>query len=210
MGVRESDSGSSIAVRFGVAPADLPGADEGGSARVGMWIFLATDAMGFGGMLVAYGVLRARASTWPDSMQRLSIPLAAGMTLALLTSSLTALMALAAARAGRARVARGWLAASVAGGLVFLAGQAAEYRNLLIGSSRMDLTTDLFASTFYAVTGFHGLHVLAGVAVLIAVAARGRRAILRASTIEVAVLFWHFVDFAWVPIFTFVYLLPVR
>jgi cytochrome c oxidase subunit 3 len=181
-----------------------------GAGKVGMWIFLATDAMGFGGMWIAYGVLRARAISWPDPAQRLAIPLAAAMTLVLLTSSFTVLLALAAARVGRAAAARGWLALSALCGAGFLAGQALEYHHLLNGTPRMDLTSDLFASTFYAITGFHGLHVVVGAALLIGLAARGRRAPLRPSTIEVAALFWHFVDAAWVPIFTFVYLLPAR
>ena len=74
----------------------------------------------------------------------------------------------------------------------------------------MGLTTDLFASTFYAVTGFHALHVVAGVAIWAATLARGGGTAPPAGRIEGAALYWHFVDVAWVPIFTFLYLLPVR
>ena len=95
-------------------------------------------------------------------------------------------------------------------GAGFLAGQTAEYQHLLRGAPRMTLTSDLFASTFYALTGFHGLHVVVGLTLLVAVAVRGRRMPLRPSALEVVALFWHFVDFAWVPIFTFIYLLPAR
>jgi cytochrome c oxidase subunit 3 len=95
-------------------------------------------------------------------------------------------------------------------GAGFLAGQGIEYRRLLQETPRMGLSSDLYASTFYAITGFHGLHVLAGSLILLGLAARGRRAPLRPSTLEVAALFWHFVDFAWVPIFTFIYLMPAR
>ena len=71
----------------------------------------------------------------------------------------------------------------------------------------LGLASEKFASTFYALTGFHGLHVVAGVIVLGALLAR-RRA--QARALEVAALYWHFVDLAWAPIFTFVYLLPAR
>ena len=210
MGASASESAGSLLGKLRVPAGEPRDAAANGAGKVGMWIFLATDAMGFAGMWAAYGVLRARALTWPDPADRLAIPLAAAMTLALLTSSLTVLLALAAARVGRASAARGWLALSVLCGLGFLGGQAVEYRRLLQGTPRMGLTTDLYASTFYAITGFHGLHVLVGLLILLGVAARGRRAPLWPSTLEVAALFWHFVDFAWVPIFTFLYLVPAR
>jgi heme/copper-type cytochrome/quinol oxidase subunit 3 len=195
------------------AAANGAGVGEGageGAGKIGMWIFLATDAMGFGALLVAYAVLRARADAWPDPIERLSIPLAAAMTLTLLTSSLTVLFALTAARQGRGGLARRWLAATIVGALAFLAGQAFEYHHLLAGGRPMALTSDLFASTFYVVTGFHGLHVIAGVVVLASVLGRGGPGAPPPAAVEVASLFWHFVDLAWVAIFTFVYLLPVR
>jgi heme/copper-type cytochrome/quinol oxidase subunit 3 len=210
MSASASNSSGSLLGKIGVAAAGPRDSAGSGAGKVGIWIFLATDAMGFGGMWAAYGVLRARAVAWPDPSERLAVPLASAMTLALLTSSLTVLLALGAARVGRAAAARGWLALSVLFGGGFLAGQALEYRRLLQEAPSMGLSSDLYASTFYAITGFHGLHVLVGLLILLGLAARGRRAPLRPSTLEVAALFWHFVDFAWVPIFTFIYLLPAR
>jgi heme/copper-type cytochrome/quinol oxidase subunit 3 len=177
-----------------------------GTGKVGMWMFLATDAMGFGAMFIAYAVLRVRAETWPDPYQRLSIAQAAAMTFALAASSLTMSLAVLAARAERPRARAGWLAATVALGLAFAAGQALEWTHLLSGPQPMGLTADAFASTFYALTGFHGAHVVAGLACLVALLAARARA--TAGTLEVVALFWHFVDFAWVAIFCFVYLLP--
>jgi cytochrome c oxidase subunit 3 len=191
-------------------PAVFGGATGG---KIGMWVFLVTDGMGFGAMLAAYAVLRARAAAWPDPYERLAIPLAGGMTLLLIASSLTVLLALASARAGKRGGAAGWLAVTVACGLAFLGGQAYEYHHLLTAASRMGLTTNAFASTFYVVTGFHGAHVLAGVIYLAVLFGRqlGRRkGAVDPNVIQVAALFWHFVDLAWVPIFTFVYLLPAR
>jgi len=189
--------------------ADAGAASEsghgGGSvSATGMWTFLATDAMGFGGLLAAYGVLRARAAAgaWPDPRSRLALAPAAAMTFALLTSSLTMTLAM---RAPGTRERRRWLLATLALGVAFLVGAAMEYGHLLGGAS-MGLASDLFASTFYVITGFHGLHVLAGV-VGIGFMLRAKHG---AQAIETMGLYWHFVDVAWMPIFSVVYLWPVR
>jgi heme/copper-type cytochrome/quinol oxidase subunit 3 len=191
-------------------PVDPMAAAAPGAGKFGMWTFLVTDAMGFGALLLGYAVLRTRAQTWPNPMERLSIPLAAAMTFTLLTSSLTVMLAVAAMRKGSRGRASVWLAVTVFLGLLFVAGQGYEYRQLLTGPQHLGLSTDLFASTFYTITGFHGLHVLAGViylgALLMLTLGAARKT--SATHLEVAALFWHFVDFAWVAIFTFVYLLP--
>jgi len=189
--------------------ADAGAASEsghgGGSvSATGMWTFLATDALGFGGLLAAYGVLRARAAAgaWPDPRSRLALAPAAAMTFALLTSSLTMTLAM---RAPGTRERRRWLLATLALGVAFLVGAAMEYGHLLGGAS-MGLASDLFASTFYVITGFHGLHVLAGV-VGIGFMLRAKHG---AQAIETMGLYWHFVDVAWMPIFSVIYLWPVR
>jgi cytochrome c oxidase subunit 3 len=177
----------------------------GGSvSATGMWTFLAADAMGFGGLLAAYGVLRARAAAgaWPDPRSRLALVPAAAMTFALLASSLTMTLAM---RASGIRERRRWLLATLALGVAFLAGAAMEYGHLLGGAS-MGLASDLFASTFYVVTGFHGLHVLAGV-VGIGFMLRAKHGV---QAVETMGLYWHFVDVAWMPIFSVIYLWPVR
>ncbi|HLK91024.1 MAG TPA: heme-copper oxidase subunit III [Polyangia bacterium] len=177
-----------------------------GPSRVGatgMWAFLATDAMGFGGLFIAYGVLRVRAASWPDPRAHLSLTLAAAMTFALLASAFTMTQATRAA-AARARLA--WLGATVGLGLAFLYGEIAEYRHLAAAAPMRLRGGDLYAGTFYALTGYHGLHVAAGVVCLLALA----RGSARPRSLEVAALYWQFVDLAWMPIFTFVYLLPAR
>ncbi len=136
-----------------------PSAGAVGVGATGMWTFLATDAMGFAGLLIAYGILRVRADVWPDPRSRLALAPAAAVTFALLLSSLTMTLA---TRAPSVRARRGWLVATLALGVAFLAGAAIEYAHLLSAASPMGLTSDLFASTFYVVTGFHALHVLAG------------------------------------------------
>ena len=188
--------------------ADVQSAPARGGGTVGatgMWTFLATDAVGFAGLLVAYGVLRVRAAvgSWPDPRGRLALEPAAAMTFALLASSLTMTLA---ARATASGARRGWLAATFALGLAFLAGSAFEYSHLLGGSTPMGLTTDLFASTFYVITGFHALHVLAGLFGM----AFMFRAKVTAQATETFGLYWHFVDAMWMPIFSFIYLWPTR
>jgi heme/copper-type cytochrome/quinol oxidase subunit 3 len=170
-----------------------------------MWIFLATDAMGFGGLLMAYALLRVHADQWPDPQERLAVLQAAVMTGLLVTSSFTMTMAVRAARAGRGGARALWHAATIILGAAFLAGQALEYLHLADGPHGIGLSADTFASTFYAITGYHGLHVIAGLAILLGLLLAPRP---RTRSLEVAAIFWHFVDLAWIPIFSFIYLLP--
>ncbi|HEX3902848.1 MAG TPA: heme-copper oxidase subunit III [Polyangia bacterium] len=183
-----------------VAPA-AHGASRLGVA--GMWTFLAIDAMGFGGFFIAYGVLRVRADAWPDPRAHLGLGLAAAMTFALLASAFTMTQA---ARAVERRTRVVWLAVTIGLGLAFLWGEIAEYRRLWTAADPVRLGGDLYAATFYALTGYHGLHVAAGVICLIAVALSGARQ----RSLEVVALYWQFVDLAWMPIFTFLYLMPAR
>ena len=184
----------------------LPAPTVHGPHRVGvagMWTFLATDAMGFAGLFVAYGVLRVRADGWPAPRAHLGLELAALMTFGLLASAFTMTQA---TRATVARARLGWLLATAGLGLAFLGAEIAEYRRLWTAADAVRIDTGLYGGTFYAVTGYHGLHVAAGVICLLAVALRGARP----RTLEVVALYWHFVDLAWMPIFTFLYLMPTR
>ncbi|HSY41739.1 MAG TPA: heme-copper oxidase subunit III [Polyangia bacterium] len=184
----------------------LPAPAVHGPHRVGvagMWTFLATDAMGFAGLFVAYSVLRVRADVWPDPRAHLGLELAAVMTFGLLASAFTMTQA---TRATVARARLGWLFVTAALGLAFLGAELAEYRRLWTAADPVRIGTGLYGGTFYALTGYHGLHVAAGVVCLLAVALRGARP----RTLEVVALYWHFVDLAWMPIFTFLYLMPTR
>ncbi len=138
----------------------------------GMWTFLATDAMGFAGLFVAYGVLRVRADAWPDPRAHLGLGLAAAMTFGLLASAFTMTLA---ARATAARARLGWLVATAGLGLAFLGAEIAEYRRLWTAADPVRIGSGLYGGTFYALTGYHGLHVAAGVLCLLAVALRGAR-----------------------------------
>jgi heme/copper-type cytochrome/quinol oxidase subunit 3 len=175
----------------------------GRTGLTGIWTFLATDAMGFGALFIAYGILRVRADVWPDPRSRLALAPAAAMTFALLASSLTMTLA---TRAGSASARRAWLDTTLMLGVAFLAGGAVEYHQLLSGAGPMGLGSDLFASTFYLLTGFHALHVLAGVIAL----GFMLRTKVSAQTVDTMGIYWHFVDAAWMPIFSIIYLWPAR
>jgi cytochrome c oxidase subunit III len=176
--------------------------------KVGMWVFLLTDAMSFSGFLLGYGILRGQAHNWPNPAERLGIPSTAVMTFALICSSVSMVLALDAAKQrDRKRTIR-WLAATIGGGLFFLLGQVREYTNLI--HEGHVFSQDQFMSTFYSITGFHGAHVFTGVTYLTVIlirTIRGHYTNGDYNAIEVCGLFWHFVDLVWILVFTFVYLI---
>jgi heme/copper-type cytochrome/quinol oxidase subunit 3 len=180
--------------------------------KLGMWVFLVSDAFSFGGMLIAEGILRAGATTWrqPDE-PALGVAFTAGLTFVLICTSFTNVLAWAAAAEGRRRAAAVLLAVTAAGGLVFVLGQYQEWfglwapglvhEGLVFGRSAR-------ASTFYVITGYHGLHVIVGVVYILAVLAGWLRGTMTARHVEILGLYWCFVDFVWVFVFSFVYLMP--
>jgi len=187
------------------------GAKVSSSGKLGMWIFLLTDAMSFGGLLLGYAILRSGSHDWPDPSQRLGIPFTAGMTFILICSSVTMVMALAAAQEKNKKGLLLWLGLTILGGVMFLCGQAKEYTSLI--SEGAGITVDNMWATFFIPTGFHGLHVFTGVTYLSVIwvqSARGKYTDgpnASANNIEIAGLFWHFVDLVWILVFTFIYLI---
>jgi heme/copper-type cytochrome/quinol oxidase subunit 3 len=181
------------------------------NGKVGMWIFLLTDAMSFGGLLLAYAILRAGSHDWPDPSKRLGIPFTAAMTFDLICSSVTMVLALAAAQEKNKKGLLFWLGLTILGGLLFLGGQAKEYTSLI--SEGAGISVDLMWSTFFIPTSFHGLHVFTGVTYLTVIwfhALRGKYTDgpnASANHVEIAGLFWHFVDLVWILVFTFIYLI---
>jgi heme/copper-type cytochrome/quinol oxidase subunit 3 len=182
------------------------------SGKVGMWIFLLTDAMSFGGLLLGYAILRSGSHNWPDPSTRLGIPFTAGMTFILICSSVTMVLALAGAQEKNKKAAVFWLGMTILGGLMFLCGQAKEYTEL-IHEKGAGITVDNMWATFFIPTGFHGLHVFSGVTYLTVIwiqTIRGKYTDgpnASANHIEIAGLFWHFVDLVWILVFTFIYLI---
>jgi cytochrome c oxidase subunit 3 len=176
--------------------------------KLGMWNFLAADAMSFGGLLAAYGALRYGDPNWPLPSSILGIGLTAGMTFLLVCSSVTMVEALAGFRAGNQAKLRGFLALTILGGVLFLSCQAYEWTHLI--EHGQSIQRDNFGATFFILTGFHGMHVFSGVCYLSIILTRamlGKYHDHNNNEIEIAALYWHFVDLIWILVFTFVYLI---
>jgi cytochrome c oxidase subunit 3 len=182
--------------------------------KIGMWLFLVTDAMSFSGFLIAYAVLRSTLQ-WPNPVKALGgVGLSGFMTFLLICSSVSMVLTIDACKQKNRKAMLNWLLVTIIGGASFLGIQAYEYSHL-IGHMGMSFNsyahgTSLFASTFFSITGFHGLHVLSGVIYLITMyvlAYRGDFDNGDYNMLEIAGLFWHFVDLVWILVFTFVYLL---
>jgi len=181
------------------------------SGKIGMWIFLLSDGFSFAGLLLAYGILRGGARVWRhEGEPQLGIHFTAGLTFLLICSSLSMVLAVTAAHEGRRRAVMGWLGLTALGGGLFLAGQAHEYFGLVgqgLVQQGLVLGRSAYASTFYVITSFHGLHVLTGTLYILVVLGRTAADRADANEVEILGLFWHFVDLVWILVFTFVYLL---
>ncbi len=198
-----------VAAHGGAEPAETPLTPESWG-KLGMWLFLAGDAMSFGGLIVGYGILRHASKTWPVPAQVLGINLTAFMTFLLIVSSVWMVLALAAIQEGNKARFNKYLGLTILGGAMFLGCQAYEWTHLLgqrLPELKIFFSTDLFATTFFILTGFHGMHVTGGVIYNTCVLAAVNRGRYQAKHVEIAGLYWHFVDLVWILIFTFVYLL---
>jgi cytochrome c oxidase subunit 3 len=184
-----------------------------------MWIFIVTDALLFSGLLCGYAFLRQSGATpWPDRTHIFSMPFIALMTFILITSSATMGSAVTAARLGDRKKALLNVCITIVGGLFFLSCQAYEWGHLihegarltgpLAGSELIEKgVNSQFTQAFFLLTGFHGSHVISGLVILIITAIRTSMGKTPAQGIEMAGLYWHFVDLVWVFIFTLFYLL---
>ena len=176
-----------------------------------MWIFIVTDALLFGGLLTGYAFLRhASAAPWPRQSDVFSIPFIALMTFILITSSMTMGTAVTAAKLGDHKKALMNLVFTIVGGLAFLGCQAYEWMELIHEGARLTSNpwgAPQFGQAFFLLTGFHGSHVFSGLVILIITAIRTSMKKTPAQGIEMAGLYWHFVDLVWVFIFTLFYLL---
>jgi heme/copper-type cytochrome/quinol oxidase subunit 3 len=201
---------SEAAVAHGIVePAETPLTPESWG-KLGMWLFLAGDAMSFGCLIVGYGILRYASKSWPVPSEVLGINLTAFMTFLLIVSSVWMVLSLSAIQKGDKRRFQKFLGLTILGGVLFLGCQAYEWNHLInhtLPEHNLSFSNHLFASTFFVLTGFHGLHVTGGVLYNTAVLAAVSRGRYVAKHVEIAGLYWHFVDLVWILIFTFVYLL---
>ena len=195
----------------GVEPAETPLTPDSWG-KLGMWIFLAGDAVGFGALLAAYGIMRATSADWPDPYHVLGINLTALMTFLLICSSVTMVKALEWLGKGDRRRAINFLLYTALGGTIFVSLQAYEWTHLIHRGLHINGNpwgASLFGTSFFIVTGFHGLHVTGGVIYLLAVlgSVARRPAAATYNMVEIVGLYWHFVDLVWIMVFTFMYLL---
>ena len=177
--------------------------------KLAMWAFLGSECLFFGMLIATYLAYRGRSVVGPHPHEILNIPVTTLSTFDLLMSSLLMVLALAAAQRGDRVQCRVWLAGTALFGLIFLGFQAYEFVTFV--HEGLTLQQNLFGSTFFVLTGLHGGHVTLGVIWLVSLLMldlRGRLGRSDAIKVEVAGLYWHFVDIVWIVIFTVVYLMP--
>jgi heme/copper-type cytochrome/quinol oxidase subunit 3 len=182
------------------------------SRKMLMWLFLASDCMLFGTLIATYMTYRNRSielQTPPYPNEVFDIPYTSVSAFVLLMSSLTMVLALAAIQRGDHRGLRIWIAATAVLGSIFVGGQYFEF--ISFAREGLTLYSNTFGSSFFVLTGFHGTHVTIGVIWLLSllyVSLRGGLPPEKALDVEIAGLYWHFVDIVWIVIFTLVYLIP--
>lgn len=171
--------------------------------KLGIWVFLVSEIMLFGSFIGSYLVLRLGSSGWPDPAKVLSTGLLGVNTFVLICSSLTFVFAVEAAKKGDAEKTRRYLLVTMALGALFLTIKAYDYGHLWHHGFK--LTTNLFGSFYYLLTGFHGLHVLSGIILVFYLwvsAGKPRFLADHHERVESSALYWHFIDIVWVVLFT--------
>jgi heme/copper-type cytochrome/quinol oxidase subunit 3 len=178
--------------------------------KLAMWAFLASDCMFFGSLIAMYLVSEGRSVVGPLPAEVFNIPYTSVSAFVLLMSSLAMVLALSGIQHNNMRRFRIWIATTGLLGLVFLAGQVYEF-TFFWRHDHLTLSHNLFGSTFFTLTGFHGTHVAIGVvwlfSLFLASFKKGMITQEKSLNVEIAGLYWHFVDIVWIVIFTVVYLL---
>jgi heme/copper-type cytochrome/quinol oxidase subunit 3 len=174
-----------------------------------MWAFLGSDCMFFGALISTYLAYRNKSLEGLTPADHLfDIPFTSVSTFVLLISSLAMVLGLAALQRDDRVGAMIWLTATALLGTLFLGGQYFEFTTFYREGVWLD--TNLFGTTFFVLTGFHGTHVTLGVIWLLSLVVqiwRGEIGPAQSLSVEIAGLYWHFVDVVWIVIFTVVYLI---
>ncbi len=176
--------------------------------KLGFWTFIGSECLFFGGLISTYMVYKGESVVGPYPADVFSLPLTTLSTFVLLMSSLNMVLALAAVQRDDRKGTLFWLAMTAGFGALFLGFQAYEFTHFY--NEGLGLGRNLFSSSFYILTGFHGAHVFVGVLWLLILwvqSLRGQISSADAVKVEVAGLYWHFVDVVWIVIFTLIYLL---
>ena len=182
--------------------------------KLGMWLFILSDSLTFSALLVGYAYVRVAARVWPTPFHFMpSVVTATLMSLVLLSSSLTMVMAVGAAKAGDRKKTTRYLLLTIVFGLTFVVLHLNEWMGLIREGVRLSSNpwgAPLFGATFFSLTGLHMTHVISGVIYLGFVASNFRSGRSKPDDVEVSGLYWHFVDLVWMFIFPLVYLLSVK
>jgi len=176
--------------------------------KILMWAFIGSECMLFGSLIIVYMVYRGKSLVGPYPSDLLNIPFITVTTFVLLMSSLMMVLALSAVQRGDMKWGKIWLFMTALLGMVFLGGQVYEFSHFV--HEGLTLKTNLFGGSFFLLTGTHGAHVMVGVIWLLSLvfmAQRGQLTQASAETVEIAGLYWHFVDVVWIVLFTLIYLL---
>ena len=175
-----------------------------------MWAFLGSDCMFFGSLIATYLIYQGKSKAGPFPEDVFSIPVTSVSTFVLLMSSMSMVLAYAALTRGNVKSFRVWIFSTAILGMTFLAFQVFEFRDFV--HAGLTPRTNLFGTTFFTLTGFHGAHVTIGVIWLLTLGFHSFKGGVRPEThldVDLAALYWHFVDVVWIIIFTVVYLFGV-
>jgi cytochrome c oxidase subunit 3 len=171
----------------------------------GTVLFLASELLFFGSLFAAYFSLRARSAAWPPHDVELELLIPAIGTILLIASSVTFQLGMIAGERGRRDGLGAWIAASLLLGVVFLALQVWDYTRL-----GFEVSSHAYGTIFYAMTGFHGLHVAAGIVLMLVILGRLAQGAYHDGRIEGAHAigyYWHFVDVVWIALFATLFVL---
>jgi cytochrome c oxidase subunit 3 len=175
---------------------------------VGTIVWLSSELMFFAALFAMYFSIRAAApEMWAEHTKELNVPYATVFTVVLVLSSVTCQLGVFAAEKGDVFALRRWFTVTFVMGLIFVLGQANEYRNLVTHEG-ITLNGDGYGSMFYLTTGFHGLHVTGGLIAFIVYMIRttmGRFTPAQATSAIVVSYYWHFVDVVWIALFAMIY-----
>jgi heme/copper-type cytochrome/quinol oxidase subunit 3 len=177
--------------------------------KLAMWAFLGSECLLFGALISTYILYRHKAVSGPTPHSLYDIPFTSVSSFVLLMSSLSMALAVAAIQRGDERRLRVWLSTTALLGSIFIGGQIYEFTSFI--RRGMTIKTNVTSGAFFVLTGFHGVHVTLGIIMLLSLVSlsiRGKIPQSKAEMIEIAGLYWHFVDIVWIIIFTVVYLIP--
>ncbi len=208
--MHETDQQATLASPWagGVSPFAM------GSKKLGMWLFIISDALTFSVLLISYSYLRFANPDWPLPFPfSPAILFSTMMTVVLLASSLTMVMAVSAASRGERGKAVSWILATMLGGALFIGLHLTEWLHLIEEGVRPFSNpwgAPLFGAAFFGITGLHMTHVAIGVIYLGIISFGFGRGKFSAEDVEVSGLYWHFVDLVWMFVFPLIYLMSVK